>query len=131
MKIAIPLFQNRVSPRFDFAPALMVATIENNQVVAREEISLKNYTLPQRSALLLDLAVTTLICGGIQGPITRSLGNKSIQVIAPVAGEATEVLECFLRGELHPPCFLLESPHRCGRRWGNPRRMCGRDKENN
>ena len=36
MKIAIPLFYNRVSPRFDFAPTLLVATVEKNQIVEQK-----------------------------------------------------------------------------------------------
>jgi len=100
MKIAIPLFHTRVSPRFDFAPTLMVATVEKNQVVEKKEISLKNHTLSQRSNLLQELGVTTLICGGVQEFLTRSLENKNVQVIAPVAGEAIEVLQRFLHGTL-------------------------------
>lgn len=100
MKIAIPLFYNRVSPRFDFAPTLLVATIEKNQIVEKREIRLKNYTFSQRSALLRDLGITTLICGGVQGFLTRSLGNQNVQVIAPVAGEVSEVLQRFLEGTL-------------------------------
>jgi predicted Fe-Mo cluster-binding NifX family protein len=32
MKIAIPLFNNRVSPRFEYAPTLLVATIKADKV---------------------------------------------------------------------------------------------------
>ena len=116
MKIAIPLFYNRVSPRFDFAPTLLVATIEKNQIVEKREIRLKNYTFLQRSALLRDLGITTLICGGVQGFLTRSLGNQNVQVIAPVAGEVSEVLERFLEGTLcssFKPCCAAK---RCQRR---------------
>ena len=119
MKIAIPLFHNRVSPRFDFAPTLMVATVERKQIVEQKEISLKNYTLPQRSTLLQDLGVTTLICGGVQGFLARSLGNKNVQVIAPVAGEASEVLQRFLRGNLcssFKPFCAAAGFRRCQRR---------------
>ena len=100
MKIAIPLFHNRVSPRFDFAPTLMVATVEDSRIVAKEEISLKNYSLSRRTNLLQELGVSTLICGGVQEFLTRSLGNQNVQVIAPVAGEISEVLQRFLGGTL-------------------------------
>jgi predicted Fe-Mo cluster-binding NifX family protein len=131
MKIAIPLFQNRVSPRFDFAPTLMVATVENNQIVAKEEISLKNYTLSQRSALLRELGIKTLICGAIQGFLTRSLENENVKVIAPVAGEVSNVLGCFLEGKLYPPCSQLRSAQGRGRCCSNQRRIRNQKKEKN
>jgi predicted Fe-Mo cluster-binding NifX family protein len=129
MKIAIPLFHTRVSPRFDFASTLMVATVENNKVVSKEEISLKNYNPTQRTALLKDLGVTTLICGGIQGFLARSLGNNNVQVIVPVAGEVRNVLECFLGGKLYTTCFRLRSACRRGKCCSNRQRLCDQGNE--
>ena len=125
MKVAIPLFNNRVSPRFEFAPSLLLARVENNQVMETQEINLKDYDLFQRCALLKDLAVDTLICGGIQGFVIRSLSLTIVQVITPISGEAEEALQSFLQGGLKPP-FVTFPPFRkekkCRRgyqkRWG-------------
>jgi predicted Fe-Mo cluster-binding NifX family protein len=114
--IAIALFNNRVSPRFEFAPTLLVATTENNLVLERREIDLKSYDLFQRSALMREVGIDILICGGIQGFITRSLSLTNVQVIAPVAGEVSEVLKRFLEGTLcssFKPCCAAQ---RCQRR---------------
>jgi predicted Fe-Mo cluster-binding NifX family protein len=37
MKIAIPLFQERVSPRFDTSPVFLLSMVENGQVTKQEE----------------------------------------------------------------------------------------------
>jgi len=127
MKVAIPLFHDRVSPRFDFAPTLMVATIENNQVVSEEKINLKDYNLIQRSNLLQQLGVDTLICGGVQDFLIPLLGNKNVRVITPVIGEAREVLQQFLKGNLHSP-FAPFCPKLGCRRWR--KRNQGRERRN-
>ena len=102
MKLAIPLFNSRVSPRFEFAPALLLATTEDRQVLERKQVDLDGYDLFQRSALLKELGVDLLICGGIQGFITRSLGAGNIAVISPISGDVEDVLQRFLRGNLYP-----------------------------
>ncbi|MFH0814463.1 MAG: NifB/NifX family molybdenum-iron cluster-binding protein [Pseudomonadota bacterium] len=131
MKIAIPLFNNRVSPRFDFAPSLLVAAIENNQIRERKEIALKGFNLFQRCSILKDLGVNTLICGGIQDFLTRSLDFTSVKVISPISGDAEEVLQRFLQGTLSPsfpPSLAVSRPRPCWR--GKRRRIgCARGKK--
>jgi predicted Fe-Mo cluster-binding NifX family protein len=116
IKVAIPLFNNRVSPRFEFAPTLLVVTIENDQVLEKKELNLQSYDLLQRSSLLRKMGLDILICGGIQGFITRSLSLTNVQVIAPVAGEAEAVLQLFLEKNLFPffqPCCRRRSLLQC------------------
>ena len=92
MKVAIPLFNNRVSPRFEYAPALLLATIKADKVIEKKELSLTNYDLFQRVALLKEFGVDTLICGGINNFINRLLDWRKVQVISPISGDAEEVL---------------------------------------
>jgi predicted Fe-Mo cluster-binding NifX family protein len=103
MKIAIPLFQNRVSPRFEYAPTLLLASVENNKVVKEKEVSLTDYDLFRRCALIKELGVDTLICGGIDGFTIRLLDWRNVRVISPLSGDAEEVLKRFLQGTLGPP----------------------------
>ena len=39
MKIAIPTFATRVSPRFDCAESVLVVTIDNGQALDRRELA--------------------------------------------------------------------------------------------
>ena len=100
MKIAIPMFNTRVSPRFDFASKILVATIDGRQVVDRETYSLINLNPIRRSSLLSDLGVNTIICGGISSFSQRLINANAIEVISMVQGEIEEVLELFINGNL-------------------------------
>ena len=102
MKVAIPVFGPRVSPRFDFAPGILVFTLEDGKVLEREEISLRPWNPWQRVEKLKELQVQTLICGGIDGISERILLQHRIQVIPWIAGEAEAALEAFLEGKLEP-----------------------------
>ncbi len=111
MKVAIPIFNNRVSPRFEYAPTLLLATVENNKALENKELSIKDYDVFRRCALIRELGVDTLICGGITGFISRLLDGKNVRIVSPISGEVEEVLECFLQGKLdiafEPLCVLL------------------------
>jgi predicted Fe-Mo cluster-binding NifX family protein len=106
MKVAIPSFGPRVSPRFDYAPNLLLFTVENGKVVERGEFSLAHLDPWQRVEQVQTLNIQALICGGIDGRSARLLEAQRIQVIARVAGETEEALKCFLRGDLKPDSFL-------------------------
>ena len=125
MKVAIPIFNSRVSPRFDVAAELLIATVDNCSVVAREQHALMNLNTLRRSALLRKEGVDVLICGGITDFTVRLLMGNGIQVVPMVAGEIEEVLLRFIKGTLHgvttPFSPLKSGGHRI--RKGRCRRM--------
>jgi predicted Fe-Mo cluster-binding NifX family protein len=100
MRVAIPIFGPRVSPRFDCAPGLLLFSLEAGKVVGSEKFSLQAWDRLQRLQKLKDLGVQTLICGGIDGHSAQVLSDYRIRVIAWVAGEADEAMRCFLEGKL-------------------------------
>ena len=101
MKIAIPTFNSRVSPRFDFASKMLVATVERGKIVDREIYSLINLNPIRRSSLLCELGVNVLICGGINNFSQRLIIGNGIDVIPMVQGEVEEVLNLFINGDLN------------------------------
>jgi predicted Fe-Mo cluster-binding NifX family protein len=100
LKVAIPTFNSRVSPRFDFAAKVLIATIENGKVSDREHFSLTNLNTIRRSILLREQEVTVVICGGISNFSIRLLSENGIKVIPMIAGELEDVLEQFVMGHL-------------------------------
>ena len=100
MKVAIPLFDSRVSPRFDFASKLLIAVVENKKVVERKEYPLANLHPIRRTALICEIGVNILICGGISSFSERLLIGNGIDVIPMVQGEVEEVINLFLNGKL-------------------------------
>ncbi len=120
MKVAIPIFGPRVSPRFDFAPALLIFTLQNGRVIERAEIPLSTWNLWQRLEKMKELQVHTLICGGIDGISEKMLRSQQIEVIPWVAGEAEKALQTFLKGKLQPGMVVYP---RCGQKrhcWAHP-----------
>jgi predicted Fe-Mo cluster-binding NifX family protein len=103
MKVAIPTFNSRVSPRFDFAAKVLIATIENGKVVDREHFALTNLNTIRRCSLLREQGVAVVICGGISNFSVRLLSENGIEVIPLVAGELEDVLEQFAVGHLVAP----------------------------
>jgi predicted Fe-Mo cluster-binding NifX family protein len=120
MRVAIPIFGARISPRFDFAPALLLLTLEKGEIKAREEVSLSSWDLWRRVEKLKEFEVQTLICGGIDCYSQQRLEDKRIRVIPWIAGEAEEALRYFLNGTLKPGATLWPG---CGR--GRRRKMNG------
>jgi predicted Fe-Mo cluster-binding NifX family protein len=116
MKVAIPLFGNRISPRFDFSPELWIITVENGKVAHQEKLPMTTLNLPQRLDQLASYGVNQVICGGIDGFCLDQLGNKGIDVLHNVVGEAEMAFHLFMKGRLRPGFC-------CERRGG--RRLCG------
>jgi len=66
MKVAIPNFNDRVSPRFDCAQSVLLIRVENNEVQDQQEIFITDWDpLPDRVSKFLELGIDVLICGGI------------------------------------------------------------------
>jgi predicted Fe-Mo cluster-binding NifX family protein len=100
MRIAIPVFENRISPRFDCAPAFLLYDIAEEKVAERKEIACPGWNDMERVSQLKDLGVNTLICGGLPNHLLVNLMNNGIKVIPWVAGSASVALDLFLRGRL-------------------------------
>jgi predicted Fe-Mo cluster-binding NifX family protein len=102
MKIAISLFGNKVSPRFDLSPELWIITENKGKMVQQEKISLSGLNIPQRIEKLTLNGISKLICGGIHDFSLDQLRTMGIDVFHNVIGEADIALNYFLRGELYP-----------------------------
>jgi len=115
MKIAIPLFGDRISPRFDFSPEVWIIEVEKGEVLRQERLSTANLNLPQRLEQIASNGVDKVICGGIDGFCQNQLGSKGIDVVQDVIGDAEIVFDLFMKGRLRPG-FCCERRGR-GRFW--------------
>jgi predicted Fe-Mo cluster-binding NifX family protein len=102
MKVAIPLFKDRISPRFDVCPEIWIIELNNGEVVNQEKWPMVSFNLQQRLDQLTSRRVDKVICGGIDCFCIYHLGNMGIDVIHNVAGDAGEALNLFIRGVLQP-----------------------------
>jgi predicted Fe-Mo cluster-binding NifX family protein len=118
MKIAIPIFGNRISPRFDFSPEMWIINVEGGRVVQQEKLPTAHLNLPQRLEQITSNGVNQLICGGIDGFCQNQLGGRGIDIVQDVMGDAEIVFDLFMKGRLQPGLYCEGKGRRrfCGRR---------------
>lgn len=78
-----------------------------------------SFNLQQRLDQLTSKGVDKVICGGIDSFCIGQLGNRGIDVIHNVVGEAGEALNLFIRGVLRPGFYC---DRKRGRGFGGWRR---------
>jgi predicted Fe-Mo cluster-binding NifX family protein len=108
MKVAIPLFKDRISPRFDVCPEIWIVELNNGKVVNEERWAIETFNLQRRLDQLTSKKVDKVICGGIDSFCVDHLRSMGIDVLHNVAGEAGEVLNFFIRGGLRPGFYCNE-----------------------
>jgi len=106
-RIAIPVFQSRVSPVFDCCSQVLIVDIEQNREMKRTEITLENLSEFERLNLLNKLGVTIVICAGISQSFHDKLVVAEISLITGIAGEVCKVLSAFMCDRLTDPCFHM------------------------
>lgn len=101
MKVALPVWENRVSPVIDFAHVILIAEIENLGVISRQYQPFDSHLPPfSQAANLSGLGVEILICGGVSQVLEEMVRSYGIQVISAVSGNVDEVLQAYLKGSL-------------------------------
>jgi len=127
MRVGIAIWQSRVSPVFDVAGRLLVVEVEKGREVARKEESIVDPFPPRKAQRLRELDVEVLICGAISRPLAELVVRAGVTVLPWIAGDAEEVLRCYLEGQLPDPRFVMPGGRWCwragwrrGRCWGGP-----------
>ncbi len=124
MKIAIPIWQGRISPVFDVAGQLLLVELSDGREVSRDEQLMSETTAEERTRKLAELGIDTLICAGVSQALEASLAERGIRVIAQICGDAKEVLAAFVSGRLGEKRFVM--PGCCGMKRRRHRGGCGR-----
>lgn len=128
-RIAIPVWQGRVSPVFDTAGNLLVVDVAGAREVGRTEVPLSEPMLPRRVTRLVELGVEVLICGAISQALLAMVTSAGIVAVPWVAGNVQEVLGAYLARQLPNPRFLMPGcmgrgrgrrMRRRGPSWGGP-----------
>jgi len=112
MRLAMTILNGRVSPLFDTSKCLDVLEVEGNKVISREMHEIGIEEPLARARWLEEMGIKTLICGAVSRPFFDAVSGCAIQVLPFVAGEATLVVEAFLKGAL--PNAAMAMPG-CGR----------------
>jgi predicted Fe-Mo cluster-binding NifX family protein len=131
MRVAIAVFDNRVSPVLDVARNLVVVACDGEGKLERRLVVLDERHPAARAKRIADLGVDVLICGALSWPLEAMLQAAGVRVIARICGRADEVFAAFLADRLTDATFAMPGcrgrPGRTGGRPGNgPRGRQGR-----
>jgi predicted Fe-Mo cluster-binding NifX family protein len=107
IRIAIPIFKNKVSPVFDSCTRVFLVDIEENREVDRKEIYLDALALTERVTILLKSGVETVICGGISDVMESMLMGVKIDLVSDITGEIDHVLKAYLDQGLDQTQFRI------------------------
>ncbi len=115
MKLAIPMFHTKISPRFDQAQGFVLLETGPSEVLAREELATKGWPEMDKMKQLVDLGIETLICGGIGRASLQYLSFNGVHVYSWVTGEVDDAVTCFLDNRMKPGIILGEHGKMTGR----------------
>ena len=71
MKVAIPMFKDRISPLFSTAPEALLVQTEGGRVWGSWKINLARLSPTERRVKFLGLGIEALFCGGIDEATRR------------------------------------------------------------
>ncbi|MBW1836219.1 MAG: NifB/NifX family molybdenum-iron cluster-binding protein [Deltaproteobacteria bacterium] len=107
MRIAIPIWDNKVSPVMDTASRLLIIETDGHKESARFEIYLEEQDISRRCHRIQGLEIDVLICGAICRSLAGMLLASDIHIISEISGLVEDVLEAYLQGTLADSKFFM------------------------
>ena len=86
-RVAIPVFESRVSPVLDSCQRMVVVDIENGCEIRRKELTLEKMSLYERIEVMARWGIRKIICAGISDMMCKYLAGRNIalSVVSPVS----------------------------------------------
>jgi predicted Fe-Mo cluster-binding NifX family protein len=107
LRIAIPIWEGRVSPVFDVAERLLLVDVDRGREVSRSVESIGPGLLPQRIRRISDLGIGIVICGTVSRQMTVMLSSLGITVFPCMRGEVDDVLNSVVSNGVPDSRFFM------------------------
>lgn len=107
MKVALTVWENRVSPVFDCAQRLLIVDINKRSETGRQFEPFHWQSPYSRASRLSALGVEVLICGAVSEQFANIIDTCGVRMIPFVAGNVDEVLDAYLENRLDDEKFLM------------------------
>lgn len=111
-RIALPIFQARISPVLDACRDLMVIDIEDGQEERRMTVSLVEMSCEERCAAIAGRKIDTVICAGISDRMSCHLENRGIHLVSGIAGSIDRIVAAYCQGRLWEERYLMPGKRR-------------------
>jgi len=107
MKVAVTVWQGRVSPVFDVCRNLLLLDVEDAGIRTRSENGFPSMGPHTRIPFLVELGVDVLICGAMSRALWHQAVAEGIRVLPFVAGDIDQVIDGWLQGKLEQENFRM------------------------
>lgn len=114
-RVALAIWNERISPVFDVSRRLLVLEIDAGQILTRTEVALDPDHAGRKAATLAEREIETLICGSISRCLAGLLASRGIRLLSFVTGPVEEVITAYLEDALPRPSLIM--PGCCCARW--------------
>ncbi len=102
MIAAMPLYGNRISPRFGYSRAMLLVDIIDGQATEERIVNTEPGSDAEWLDRLVALGVDVFVCGAADASFLEEAERLGIGVIPDVAGEINQILACMANGDLRP-----------------------------
>jgi predicted Fe-Mo cluster-binding NifX family protein len=107
MRIAISIWEDKISPVLDTASKLLIIDKDNSKESYRSEANLIEQDITQRCSFIGGLDLDVLICGAISRQLSEMIEACGIKIISGISGPAKDVIKAYLEGDLlHSGYFM-------------------------
>ena len=100
MRIAVTYEGGNVFQHFGHTETFKVYEVEDGEIVNSTVVGSNGAGHGALAALLSEVGIDVLICGGIGGGAQAALAEQGIELCAGASGDADAAVEAYLRGEL-------------------------------
>ena len=115
MRVAMAVWNDRISPVFDTASRLVLVDVEGGVERDRRLVEMGGDSFPtQRVRRLTELEVNVLICGAISRPLAEMVSASGVIVIPWVSGPVEGVFRAYLTKRLSDTRWRMPG---CRGRW--------------
>ncbi len=112
MRIAIPVWDDKISPVLDTASKLLIVEVEDKAESSRFEIFMDEHEITRRCLRIRGMNVDLLICGAVSQPFFRLLTAAGIHIVRDISGHPEDVLNAYLNNKVLPPEFSMPGCNR-------------------
>jgi len=107
MKVAIAVWEDRVSSVLDFSQQLVVVELKDGGETSRAQVALAERNAFAKLNRLRELGIDVLICGAVSQPLACASVACGIRLLPYVTGRVDDVLKAYQAGQLGLPQFVL------------------------
>jgi predicted Fe-Mo cluster-binding NifX family protein len=113
VKVAIPVWDGRVSPVMDTARRLIIVEIVDGREVSREIVEIPQTDISHSARFISGLGIDDLVCGAVSHQFEQMLTASGIRTRPWFCGDVDDIIAAHSNGTLQNSGFF--SPG-CGRR---------------